>query len=90
VTWALEAQRKAEAQRREARRLTAQELEIAKQVRARLLPQRLLTIPTLDCAAICVQARAVGGDYYELLELGRDRAAIVVADIAGKGIGAAC
>jgi len=85
VTWALEAQRKAEAQRREARRLTAQELEIAKQVRA-----RLLTIPTLDCAAICVQARAVGGDYYELLELGRDRAAIVVADIAGKGIGAAC
>jgi serine phosphatase RsbU (regulator of sigma subunit) len=89
VTRALEAQRKAEAQRREARRLAAQELEIAKQVQARLLPQRLPTIPTLDCAGICVQARAVGGDYYDLLELGRDRAAIVVADIAGKGIGAA-
>jgi serine phosphatase RsbU (regulator of sigma subunit) len=54
-----------------------------------LLPQRLPTIPTLDCAGICVQARVVGGDYYDLLELGRDRAAIVVADIAGKGIGAA-
>jgi serine phosphatase RsbU (regulator of sigma subunit)/predicted enzyme related to lactoylglutathione lyase len=89
VTRALETQRKAEAQRREARRLAAQELEIAKQVQARLLPQRLPTIPTLDCAGICVQARVVGGDYYDLLELGRDRAAIVVADIAGKGIGAA-
>jgi serine phosphatase RsbU (regulator of sigma subunit)/catechol 2,3-dioxygenase-like lactoylglutathione lyase family enzyme len=89
VTRALEEQRKAEAQRREARRLTNQELEIAKQVQARLLPQRLPTIPTLDCAGICVQARVVGGDYYDLLELGRDRAAIVVADIAGKGIGAA-
>src|ERR1017187_1007844 len=48
VTRALEAQRKAEAQRREARRLAAQELDIAKQVQARLLPQRLATIPTLD------------------------------------------
>ncbi len=89
VTRALEAQRKAEAQRRETRRLAVQELEIAKQVQARLLPQRLPTIPTLDCAGICVQARVVGGDYYDVLELGRDRAAIVVADIAGKGIGAA-
>ena len=89
VKRALEAQRKGEAQRREARRLAAQELEIAKQVQARLLPQRLPTIPTLDYAGICVQARVVGGDYYDLLELGRDRGAIVVADIAGKGIGAA-
>jgi serine phosphatase RsbU (regulator of sigma subunit) len=63
--------------------------DTAKQVQARLLPQRLPTIPTLDCAGICVQARRVGGDYYDVLELGRDRAAIVVADIAGKGIGAA-
>lgn len=89
VTQALEAQRKAEEQRREARRLVVQELEIAKQVQSRLLPQQLPTIPTLDCAGVCVQARVVGGDYYDLLELGRERAAIVVADIAGKGIGAA-
>jgi serine phosphatase RsbU (regulator of sigma subunit) len=89
VTRALEAQRKAEAQGRKAKRVAAQELEIAKQVQARLLPQRLPSIPTLDCAGICVQARVVGGDYYDVLQLGRDRAAIVVADIAGKGIGAA-
>jgi serine phosphatase RsbU (regulator of sigma subunit)/uncharacterized glyoxalase superfamily protein PhnB len=89
VTRALETQRNAEARRREAERTVAQELAIAKQVQARLFPQRLPLVPTLDCAAICVQARAVGGDYYDFLELGNGRVAIVVADIAGKGIAAA-
>jgi serine phosphatase RsbU (regulator of sigma subunit)/predicted enzyme related to lactoylglutathione lyase len=88
VTRAIETRREAETRRREAERLAAHELEIAKQVQARLLPQRLPPTPTLDCAGICVQARAVGGDYYDFLELGKGRLAIVVSDIAGKGIAA--
>jgi hypothetical protein len=44
---------------------------------------------TLDYAGICIQARHVGGDYYDFLDLGRDRLALVVGDIAGKGIAAA-
>lgn len=89
VTQALESLRQAEARRREAERLAAQELSIARQVQARLLPQVSPSVPGLDCAGICLQARAVGGDYYDFLELGNDRTAIVVGDIAGKGIGAA-
>jgi serine phosphatase RsbU (regulator of sigma subunit) len=89
ITRAIETRRKDQAKRHEAERLAAQELEIAKQVQRRLLPQRLPAIPTLDCAGICVQARAVGGDYYDFLELGNDRVAILVSDIAGKGIAAA-
>ncbi|MFZ0590105.1 MAG: SpoIIE family protein phosphatase, partial [Bryobacteraceae bacterium] len=89
VTLAIETRRKAEARRREAQLLAAQELDIAKQVQMRLLPQVLPAIPTVDCAGICLQARAVGGDYYDFFELGRDRLAVVVGDIAGKGIGAA-
>lgn len=88
VTGAIETQREIERRRREAERLAAQELEIAKQVQARLLPQRMPPIPTLDCAGICAQARAVGGDYYDFLELGKNRVAIIVSDIAGKGIAA--
>jgi serine phosphatase RsbU (regulator of sigma subunit) len=38
---------------------------------------------------MCVQARQVGGDYYDFLNLGRDRLGLVVGDIAGKGIAAA-
>jgi serine phosphatase RsbU (regulator of sigma subunit) len=89
VTLAIEKRREAEAKHREAQRLAAQELDIAKQVQMRLLPQALRTIPTVDCAGICLQARAVGGDYYDFLDLGRDRLAFVVGDIAGKGMGAA-
>jgi len=73
----------------EVERRAAQELEIAKQVQARLFPQALPPLATLDYAGLCVQARQVGGDYYDFLELGRDRLGIVIGDVAGKGMAAA-
>ncbi len=85
----IEAQRRAISERLEAERRAAQELEIAKQVQAKLFPQTLPKLKTLDYAGICIQARHVGGDYYDFLDLGRDRLALVVGDIAGKGIAAA-
>ena len=89
VTRTIEDRRREQAERLEAERRAAQEIEIAKQVQARLFPQRLPVIPTLDFAGVCIQARAVGGDYYDFLDLGNDRLALVVGDIAGKGIAAA-
>ena len=85
----IEAQRRAIADKLETERRAAQELEIAKQVQAKLFPQTLPMLKTLDYAGICIQARHVGGDYYDFLDLGRDRLALVVGDIAGKGIAAA-
>lgn len=85
----IEAQRRAAAEKQEVERRTAQELEIAKQVQARLFPQTLPTLKTLDYAGICLQARAVGGDYYDFLSLGRERLGIIIGDISGKGIAAA-
>lgn len=85
----IEAQRRAAAEKQEAERRTAQELEIAKRVQARLFPQRLPQLKTLEYAGVCIQARAVGGDYYDFLDFGRTRLALVVGDISGKGIGAA-
>ena len=54
----------------EAQRRAAQELEIAKQVQARLFPQMLPHLPSLDYTGICIQAHEVGGDYYDFLDLG--------------------
>ncbi len=85
----IEAQRRAVAEKLEAERRAAQELEIAKQVQARLFPQTLPTLTTLEYAGICIQARQVGGDYYDFLDLGRERLGLVIGDIAGKGIAAA-
>jgi serine phosphatase RsbU (regulator of sigma subunit)/catechol 2,3-dioxygenase-like lactoylglutathione lyase family enzyme len=89
VTRALEAERRAEAAKLEAERQAAHELAIAKQVQTRLFPQRQPPARTLVYSGICHPARTVGGDYYDFLDLGRRRLGLVLADIVGKGIGAA-
>lgn len=85
----IEAQRRAAEERLEAERRIAQELEIAKQVQARLFPQTVPEVRTLDYAGICIQALSVGGDYYDFLNLGKERLGIIIGDISGKGIAAA-
>jgi serine phosphatase RsbU (regulator of sigma subunit) len=85
----IEAKRRAEAARLEAERRMVQELEIAKQVQNKLFPQTFPALSTLDYAGVCIQARQVGGDYYDFLDLGQERLGLVIGDIAGKGIAAA-
>src|SRR5215510_8661028 len=89
VTRAIDAQRRAAAEKQESERRAARELEIAKEVQLRLFPQTTPLVGTLDYAGICIQARQVGGDYYDFLSLGRDRLGLVLGDISGKGIAAA-
>ena len=85
----MEEARRAYEARREAERRAAQEMEIAREVQARLFPQRLPPSQSLDYAGVCIQARKVGGDYYDFLELGPERLGLVIGDIAGKGIAGA-
>ncbi len=66
-----------------------QEIAVARSVQARLLPQELPLLQTLGYSGHCIQARTVGGDYYDFLDLGRGKVGFVMADIAGKGIAAA-
>jgi serine phosphatase RsbU (regulator of sigma subunit)/catechol 2,3-dioxygenase-like lactoylglutathione lyase family enzyme len=89
MTEAVEAKRRAVAAKIESERRAAHELEIAKQVQARLFPQTFPPLRTLDSAGVCIQARQVGGDYYDFLHLGQDRIGLVLGDIAGKGIAGA-
>jgi serine phosphatase RsbU (regulator of sigma subunit) len=89
ISRAIEQQRRALAAKLEAERRAAHEMEIAKEVQARLFPQILPAMQTLEYAGICIQAREVGGDYYDFLSLGRDRIGFALADVSGKGIAAA-
>jgi sigma-B regulation protein RsbU (phosphoserine phosphatase) len=77
------------AERLEAEHRSRREMEIAMQVQSKLFPQKMPALQTLDYAGACTQARAVGGDYYDFLDLGPGRLALVLADVAGKGIAAA-
>jgi serine phosphatase RsbU (regulator of sigma subunit)/predicted enzyme related to lactoylglutathione lyase len=74
---------------REAKRRAVYEMEIATQVQARLFPQRRPSLGTLEYGGTCIQARQVGGDYYDFLDLGPGHLAFVIGDIAGKGIAGA-
>jgi len=65
------------------------QLEIAREVQVRLFPRVVPQIERLDLAAACIQARAVGGDYYDFLDFGSRQFGFVLADISGKGIHAA-
>ncbi|HZU24504.1 MAG TPA: SpoIIE family protein phosphatase [Bryobacteraceae bacterium] len=89
VSRAVEMQRQAAAEKQERERRAAREIEIAREVQARLFPQTAPALRTLEYAGVCRQARQVGGDYYDFLELGQDRLGLVVGDISGKGIAAA-
>ncbi|HEX5413341.1 MAG TPA: SpoIIE family protein phosphatase [Terriglobia bacterium] len=77
------------AERLEAERHAAREMEFARQVQARLFPQKFPHLHTVEYAGGCAPAREVGGDYYDFLELGPGRLALVLADIAGKGVSGA-
>ncbi len=89
VRRSLESQRKEHAEKLEAERRVAQELEIARQVQARLFPQIQPELKTVEYAGICLQARQVGGDYFDFLNLGPERLGLVIGDVSGKGIAAA-
>ncbi len=66
-----------------------QQLEIAKDVQARLFPQRFPDVPRLDYTGICLPAQGVGGDYYDFLRLSPHHLGLALGDISGKGISAA-
>jgi hypothetical protein len=66
-----------------------QEIAVARGVQRNLFPRERPQLQTLDYEANCIQARTVGGDYYDFLDMGPGRVGFVLADVAGKGVAAA-
>jgi sigma-B regulation protein RsbU (phosphoserine phosphatase) len=65
------------------------ELNFALEVQQALFPKQFPADGGLEFSAVCVPARGIGGDYYDVLERPDGCLAFVVADITGKGISAA-
>lgn len=66
-----------------------QELTIARGIQQALLPKSFKELAHLQVTGINRPSLSVGGDYFDLIELGPDRTAFVIADVSGKGLGAA-
>lgn len=73
---------------RERQRLE-QELSIARSIQQALLPQGLSHFPHLAVTGVQYPCHEVGGDYFDVLPIGDDRTAVLIADVSGKGLGAA-
>jgi phosphoserine phosphatase RsbU/P len=65
------------------------EVEIAREVQERLLPQIYPIVRGLDFAGFSRTAQQVGGDYYDFIPLENGRLGIAIGDVSGKGISAA-
>jgi len=66
-----------------------QELSVAASIQQRILPTSLPKIEGYDLAGINIPSKEVGGDYYHCVDLKNGKYAFIIADVAGKGIGAA-
>ena len=73
----------------EDREREAQELSAARVIQQQLLPKELPSLPGWRLASYYQPARAVGGDFYDFLELPEGQLAIVTGDVTDKGIPAA-
>jgi sigma-B regulation protein RsbU (phosphoserine phosphatase) len=65
------------------------QLSVAREVQAGLLPGAPPRLAGYDVAAVNLPTHAIGGDYYDYVPLDADRIGVVVADVSGKGIPAA-
>lgn len=67
----------------------AYDAKLSGEVHARLFPQVLPASTSLSYAGVSLPARGVGGDLYDILDLGQGRVGFVVGDVMGKGFAAA-
>jgi phosphoserine phosphatase RsbU/P len=73
---------------RERQRLEEQ-LNVAREIQRALIPTGFRDFPHFAATGVHTPCHAVGGDYFDVFPLSEDRTAIVVADVSGKGLGAA-
>jgi sigma-B regulation protein RsbU (phosphoserine phosphatase) len=76
-------------ERERQRQRLEQELSIAREIQQALLPRGFRDFPNLAVTGIHSPCLAVGGDYFDVFPLGDGRTAFLVADVSGKGLGAA-
>jgi sigma-B regulation protein RsbU (phosphoserine phosphatase) len=65
------------------------DLELARELQIRLLPQSLPKLPNIALHAKFVPAREIGGDLYDFVPYSLSRLGLVIGDVSGKGAPAA-
>ncbi len=69
--------------------LLEEELAVARRIQQQFLPKRLPEMGRFGIAAVNLPNKQVGGDYYDIVDVGSGNYLITIADVAGKGVPAA-
>jgi len=64
------------------------ELDLARSIQLGMLPKKI-DCPGYEFAGMMLPAKEVGGDFYDFFRVGEEKLCFVVADVSGKGVGAA-
>ena len=62
------------------------ELQVAAEIQKAFLPKNVASPAGFDLAAASIPAREVGGDFYDVFQKSDGKYALVIADVAGKGV----
>jgi len=77
------------AERERGRLLLEQEIGFARDIQQALLPRGFRDFPHLTASGINLPCHTVGGDYFDVFPVSEERTAFLIADVSGKGLGAA-
>lgn len=66
-----------------------EEISIARNIQNSLLPEWDLDFNNISVSHYSKPAKQVGGDFYDFIKIDRNKFAVIVADVSGKGIPAA-
>ena len=66
-----------------------EELRMARNIQRRLLPDKIPEIAGIEVSTLALSSREVGGDYFDVAPLNKDRTLFMIADVTGKGVPAA-
>ncbi len=62
------------------------ELSVASSIQKKIIPDKLPTIDGYELKGINIPSKEVGGDYYDCMVLENGKVAMIMADVAGKGV----
>jgi sigma-B regulation protein RsbU (phosphoserine phosphatase) len=65
------------------------DLSMARDVQTSMLPATCPQVEGYQIAASSTSAREVGGDFYDFIEMGKDKAGMVIGDVTGKSVSGA-
>jgi CHASE2 domain-containing sensor protein len=77
------------AEQEEELREISSDLTTAHRIQQNLQPEEMPHVPGVEIAGLQIPCKAIGGDYYDVLAVGVERLALLMADVSGKGISGA-